>query len=120
MGANLYYRRYIEKLIAVNPTKITISRIVVTDDGYGGETQETVTVGPLTVGLYNKRVLRERVEDGGAVAGSYMSRSTKLLALSDADIQEGDEFAHAGKVWRVAFVQDYLGVCLQAELEVVK
>lgn len=119
MGAKAYYRRYIERLITANPTNITITRITKVDDGYGGEHEEAVIFPAQTVSIYNKRSVREVVQDAGQVAGSYVSRVTKLLATADADLLEGDEFRHEGKLWSVSFVQDYRGICKQAELEVV-
>lgn len=119
MGANRYYRRYIQKMITANPVEITIARTTITDDGYGGEHEETVILPAQTVTIYNRRSVREVMQDGGLVAGSYISRVTKLLAMADADIQEGDEFRYEGRLWRIAFVQDCLGICKQAELEVV-
>lgn len=119
MGAKAYYRRYVEKMIAANPTDITITRTTKIDDGYGGEKEETAILPAQTVSIYNKRSVREVVQDAGQVAGSYVSRVTKLLAMPDADLLEGDEFKYEGRLWRVSFVQDFLGVCKQAELGVV-
>lgn len=119
MGASRYYRRYVEKMIAANPTDITITRTTKIDDGYGGHNEETAILPAQTVTIYNKRSVRETVQDAGQVAGSYVSRVTKLLATADADLLEGDEFRYEGKLWRVSFVQDYLGACKQAELEVI-
>jgi hypothetical protein len=120
MGSNLYYRRYIEKMIAANPVQIVVTRTVKQDDGFGGVITEPVTLPTQTVTLYNRRTMRERVSDAGVHVGTTISRVTKLLAAGDADLQAGDEFEHGGRTWRVLEPIGYLGVCLQAELEVVE
>jgi hypothetical protein len=119
MGAKDYYRRYIEKMIQTNPVEITVTRTSIIDDGFGGTKKEKVTLPAQTVTFYNRKSMREVVGDAGQVANSYLARVTKVLATADADLQEGDQFEYGGKTWRVAYVADYLGVCRQAELEVV-
>ncbi len=111
-----YYKKYIEKLINTNPTTITITRKVETDDGFGGTTigKKTVTE---TVTFYNRRARREVVSDYGK---SYVGvQVTKILAKHDADIQEGDTFTQEGKKYKVLFVKDYMDICKQIELDVI-
>lgn len=116
MRANLYYKKYIEKLINSNPANITIKRKIEIDDGYGGsiikekEITETVT-------FYERKARREVVSDYGT---TYIGvQVTKILAKHDADIQEGDTFTQEGKKYKVLFVKDYMEICKQIELEVI-
>jgi len=120
MGSSLYYRRYVEKMIAVNPAEIVIKRTVMNDDGFGGTTTEDVTLPAQVVSLYNRRAVRETVNDAGQTIGYHAQRATKLLAAWDADLVDGDQFTHGGRTWRVLDPIDYLGACRQAELEVVR
>lgn len=116
MRANLYYRKYIKKLIDSNPANITITRKVKTDDGYGGVITEDVEI-PATVTFYNKKARREVVTDHGS---TYVGVSvTKILAEADADIQEKDTFPHEGKNYKVLFVNPFFDICKQIELEVI-
>jgi len=117
MGANLYCRKYIEKLINSNPANITIKRKIETDDGYGGTIVEEITVNE-TVTFYDRKARREVVNDYGT---TYTGVSvTKILALFDADIQKRDTFKYEGETYKVLFVKPYLEVCKQIELEVIK
>lgn len=120
MGSNLYYRRYVEKMISANPVQIIIKRTVTENDGYGGTIEQEITLTAQTVTLYNRRAMRERADDSGVHVGTTIARVTKLLAAGGVDLQAGDEFKHGGRTWRVLEPIGYLGVCLQAELEVVK
>lgn len=117
---NKYYKKYIEKLINTNPVNITIKRTEITDDGFGGKEETTVTLEPQTVTFYDKKAQREVVSDSGVTTAYYASNTVKLLAEGDVDIIEGDMFSHEGRVYRVGFVRSYMDVCKQAELEVVK
>lgn len=118
-GANAYYRRYIEKVINLDPVTITIKRTVEVETEYGGVKKETVILEPQIVSIYNRRSLQNVVNDAGQVTGSTLARATRLLATADTDISEGDEFEYAGKIWRVVFLQSFMGICHQAELEVI-
>lgn len=111
-----YYREFIRKLINQDPAEITITRKTVTDDGFGGKIEEEVTLEPQTVRIYNKKSQREIISD---VSITVTSNMLKLLAMHDADIQKGDTFPHDGKTVRVTFINDYFGICKQAELEVI-
>jgi len=117
MGANLYYRKYIEKLINSNPANITIKRKIETDDGYGGTIVEETTVNE-TVTFYDRKARREVVNDYGT---TYTGVSvTKILALHSADIQKHDTFKHDRYTYKVLFVKPYLDICKQIELEVIQ
>ena len=116
MQGNLYYKKYIEKLINTNPTTITITRVTKTDDGYGGHT-ETKATHAVTVTFYDKKAKREIITDYGT---TYTGVSvTKILALGDSNILEGDTFSNNGNEYRVAFVNNYFDICKQIELDVI-
>lgn len=115
-----YYKKYIEKLINADPVNITIKRTEITDDGFGGKEETTVTLEPQTVTFYDRKAQREVVSDIGTVTAYYASNTTKLLVMGDADIKEGDVFEYGGKTFKVGFVKPYFDVCKQAELEVIK
>jgi len=111
-----YYKKYIEKAIEQDPTIITIKRKIITDDGFGGKKEETIELEPQTIRIYNKKAQREIVSDTGTIMGYTL----KFLAKGGTDIQEGDTFTWQGKTLKVAFVNDYFGICKQGELEVIK
>lgn len=116
MGANLYYKKYIEKLINSNPANITIKRKIEIDDGYGGTIVEEKEVNE-TVAFYERKARREVLTDYGV---TYVgAQVTKILAKHDADIQEGDTFEHEGKTYKVLYVKPYMDICKQIELEVI-
>lgn len=117
MVGNLYYKKYIEKLINANPASIAIKREIKTDDGYSGsivvekELTETVT-------FYDRKSRREVVTDYGA---TYVGINiTKILTLFSADIIEGDKLNYEGKTYKVLYVKPYFDICKQIELEVIK
>lgn len=116
---NKYYKKYIEKLINANPASITIKRTQITDDGFGGKEEKTVTLEPQIVTFYDKKAQREVISDAGVTTAFYASNTIKLLATGDTDIKEGDMFEYAGKLLKIAYVSDYEGVCNQVELEVI-
>lgn len=117
MVGNLYYKKYIEKLINSNPATITIKREIKTDDGYGGSIIEENDITEI-VTFYDRKARREVVTDYGA---TYVGVSvTKILAKADADIIEGDTFIHEGKAYKVLIIKPYLDICKQIELEVIK
>lgn len=117
MGVNLYYKKYIEKLIESNPVTITIKRKVKNDDGYGGSIIEEKEVTE-TVTFYDRKARREVVTDYGT---SYVGVSvTKLLVKGDSQIIEGDTFKTNNKEYKVLFVNPYKDICKQIELEVIK
>ncbi len=114
-----YYKKYIEKLINADPVNITIRRTTTIDDGFGGKEETTVTLEPQTVTFYDRKAQREVVSDAGVTTAYYASNVIKLLATGDADIKEGDIFEHEGRTYKVGFIKAYMGVCKQAELEVI-
>ena len=117
MGVNLYYKKYIEKLINANPATITIKREIKTDDGYGGSIIEVKEITE-TVTFYDRKARREVVTDYGT---TYVGVSvTKILAKADSQIIEGDTLTHEGKTYKVLYVKPYLDICKQIELEVIK
>ena len=117
MKGNLYYKKYIEKLINANPATITIKREIKTDDGYGGSIVEEKKIAE-TVTFYDRKARREVVNDYGT---TYVGINiTKILSKSDADIIEGDTFIHEGKTYKVLYVKPYFDICKQIELEVIK
>lgn len=120
MKANRYYRKYIEKAIHANPTEITIRRIQRIPDGFDGWIEEEVTLPAQTVTIYTKKAHRERMNDSGTTVGYMVSSLEKMLCAFDADIMQGDKFTANGREYKVTFVNDYLGICKQAELEVIQ
>jgi ABC-type Fe2+-enterobactin transport system substrate-binding protein len=120
MGANLYYKKYIEKLITANPEAIIITRTTTTDDGYGGKTENKSTLPPQTVTFYKRKSHREFVSDTGQTVGYLTSSIEKILTKFDADIQKGDIFPNQGRIYKVTFVNTFLDICKQVELEVIK
>ncbi|MFY9394257.1 MAG: hypothetical protein WAP36_06155 [Halanaerobiales bacterium] len=118
MGANSYYKKYIEKLIKTCPTSIVIKRTVVEDDGFGGKVETPVELPPQEVAFYRKQAQRIILQDKGETV-AHGAGAMKMLARGDADVLEGDTFEHEGKTLRVALLADYGGVCKQAELEAI-
>lgn len=117
MAGNLYYKKYIEKLINSNPATITIKRKIETDDGYGGSTIEEKEITE-KVTFYDRKARREVVTDYGT---TYVGVSvTKILTKSNADIVKDDKFTVNGTEYRVLFVDPYFNICKQIELEVIK
>lgn len=120
MGSNKYYRRYIEKMVESNPVDIIITRLTKEDDGFGGVDEQEITLPPQTVTFYNRKARREYVSEAGTTIGFMSSSVEKILATADTDILEKDEFTHTGREYRVSFVNDYMGICKQAEVAVIK
>lgn len=117
MVGNLYYKKYIEKLINSNPATITIKRKIKTDDGYGGSIIEEKEMTE-TVTFYDRKARREVVTDYGT---TYVGVSvTKILAKGDADIMKDDRFTVDGVEYKVLFVKPYFDICKQIEMEVIK
>jgi hypothetical protein len=114
-----YYRKYIQKLINSNPTSIIITRKTIINDGFGGKIVTDVELDPQTVRIYNKKAQREIISDKGTTTAYYASSTLKMLALSGANLEEGDMFEYAGKLLKIAYIGDYEGICKQVELEVI-
>lgn len=117
MRGNLYYKKYIEKLINSNPATISILRKVKTDDGYGGSIIKDIEVNEI-VSFYDRKSRREVVTDYGT---TYVGVSvTKILAKGNANIAKGDKFTVDNVEYKVLFVNPYFDICKQIELEVIK
>ncbi len=119
MKNNLYYKKYVEKVIQANPTPIIISRIQKISDGFDGWIEERVKLPPQTVSIYNRKFHRERLSDSGATIGYLSSTAEKLLCGSDTDIMQGDRFQNQGREYKVTWVHVYDDICKQVELEVI-
>ncbi len=111
-----YYRSHIAKLIAVNPAHVTITRSYEIPDGYSGMQKEDYET-TATVSFYERKARREVVTEYGK---SYVGvQVTKILTTHDTDIMEKDIIEHDDKKYRVIFVNNYLDICKQAELDVI-
>lgn len=118
MGANLYYKKYIEKLIGTRPATIIIKRKVTEDDGFGGKIETPVELPPQEVAFYRKQAQRIILQDKGETV-AHGAGAMKMLTRGNADVQEGDAFEYEGKTLRASLLVDYGGICKQAELEVI-
>lgn len=119
MKDNLYYKKYIEKLIDSDSTIINITRIEKIPDGYNGYIEKPIEITE-NVTFYQKRSNRQTVNDFGVVIGYMATSIEKILATGDADIKEGDTFKTNNREYRVLFVNSYFDICKQIELEVIK
>lgn len=117
MRGKEYYKKHIEKLINSDPTDITITRLIKTDDGYGGTIEDEITITE-TVTFYDRKARREVVTDYGTTYTGV--NVTKMLATGDANILEGDTFKAKNREYKVLFVNDYFGICKQIELDVIR
>ncbi len=117
-GIKSYYRKQIERLIEQDRQDIIAARKTTTEDGYGGHTTEEIKVH-YSGRIYNRHSVREVLDIHGASIGWSTVAHAKILTLSEADIKEDDTFEFDGRRMRVRFVEDYLSMCKQAELEVV-
>lgn len=119
MQGNLYYKKYIEKLINFDPITVNITRIEKTDDGYGGYTETERTITEI-VTFYQKRSNRQIINDNGVSVGYMATSIEKILTKFDADILEGDTFVANNREYLVTFVNPFIDICKQVELEVIK
>ncbi|WP_313758559.1 hypothetical protein [Tissierella sp.] len=112
-----YYKKYIEKLIDSNPIEIKYKRREKIDDGFGGEITKDVDKKEV-VTFYDRKARREVVTDYGT---TYIGVTvTKILAKGNADIVKGDKFTANGVEYRVVFVEPFMDICKQIEVEVIK
>lgn len=118
MGAKLYYKKYIDRLIKTCPTSVIVKRKVTEDDGFGGKVETLVELPPQEAAFYRKQAQRIILQDKGETV-AHGAGAMKMLARGNADVQEGDIFEYEGKTLRVALLVDYGGVCKQAELEAI-
>lgn len=114
-------RRMTLQAIAMNPSEIVLSRMIRTDDGGGGYTEEPDNLPAQTFRIYlsSKTGTREReaVKEGGQVQINII----EMLCPWDADVKPNDEFEFDGRHFRVHKVmpvrlQDKI-VSYQCELE---
>ncbi len=112
---NKYYEAYIQKLINVNPVEITVNRKVPTPDGYGGNTVTEQAQAAQTVGVFNK------ITFGGVIAdkGVFLNSTLNILALGDANLEEGDVFEYGGKKVRVVDLTTFRDIHKQGKLEAI-
>lgn len=116
----LYYKKYIEKLINANPSRVTIIREEKVKNDYGGF--ETIRVEKeATVTFYETKTRREAYYDAGPVfTGSAIASVTKILASNNTDIKKGDTVVTAeGNNYKVLMVHPYFDICKQIDTEVV-
>lgn len=119
MNNDKHYIKEINKIINVDPIKLELTRVEEVGDGYGGNT--TVKTKANVIGrLYNKKSVRELADVKGEYIGLSALAAEKLLTLSDVDVKKGDTFKVDDRNYRVHFVNDYLGLCKQIELEVLE
>ncbi len=111
-----YYRNHIAKLIAVNPSDITITRIVEVDDGFGGTTNQEIKIQTVAI-FYDRKARREVVSEYGKTYKDIPV--TKLLLTHDTDILEQDTVSCGDREYRVVLVKNYLDICKQVELDVI-
>ena len=114
VGNNLYYKRYIEKMIETYGHNIMIKRKVKTDDGFGGFQVEDKTIEERVV-FYNKKLSVQTILDAGTKWSS--TTAIKILSMGDADLQEGDKIEINGKEYKINNLVPYLSICTQSELE---
>lgn len=119
MIGNLYYKKYIEKLIDFDPTTIKINRIEKVDDGFKGFTENEISVTEI-VTFYQKRSNRQFISDTGVSVGFMGTSIEKILTKFDADILAGDTFKANGKEYLVTFINPFIDICKQIEVEVIK
>jgi len=113
-----YYRSVIRKVIDEEKAVLSAKRVVKTDDEYGGN--ETEEIGIVIEGrFYGGRSYRTVSKVAGIVFNYHSTADAKLLTMPNEDVQTGDVFEHNGHEYRVRFINNYLDVCLQCDLEVV-
>lgn len=112
-----YYKKYIEKLINSDPVEIEYKRKEKADDGFGGEIITDIDKKEV-VTFYERKARREVVTDYGT---TYIGITvTKVLAKGNTDIIKGDKFTANGVEYRVLFVEPFMDICKQIEVEVIK
>lgn len=119
MNNRKYYIAEVAKIIDLDPTTIELTRTVTEDDGYGGETA-TTTSHSIKGRLYNKKTVRELLDISGQRTSFAAVAAEKLLCLPTEDIEEGDTFTVENRKYKVSMVKNYLDICQQIELTVIK
>lgn len=117
MAGTKYYISIIKQIINQDKTTFNVKRKVKVNDGYGGFTEEDKEV-QFSGRIYNRKSAREMADIHGISIN--FTTGEKILTLSEADIKKGDILKYQGRKLRVHFVNDYLGICKQSELEVIE
>lgn len=121
MANNRYYKAYIERLIAADGQEITLTREIPTDNDYAGTTKTPETIAAQQMRVYNIKGHADIYQESGVIKrGSGATTQNKLLAKADADVAPGDTFTLGPYKYRILFARNYLGICIQAELEVIE
>ena len=111
-----YYKKYIEKMIDSKPSQLILKRETRQSDGYGGYTSSTTEI-PIKGSVYETKSRRGMLTEAGIVYTGI--RISKLLVSYDTDIKVGDQFIYQDSVYKVIFVDEYMDICKQVEIEVV-
>lgn len=115
MADSKFYIEILKKNIEKHKNKFKAVRYLKESDGFGGSIineQEVEFEGV----IYNRKTSSIVFKIEGKVA----SGNEKLLALPDSDIKKGDVFYYQDRKLRIKFINNYLNICLQCELEVVE
>lgn len=115
-----YYQKYISKIITAKPVVIILKRQIKTDDGYGGVTSTDTFLSTQQFHFYDKKYVGEIISDAGKAYSSIIGMRSKMLCLSDADIEGDDTLVYQGNTYKVINVKTYMDVCKQIELEVIQ
>lgn len=119
MNNDKHYIKEIKRIIDLDVIEIILERTSYIDDDYGGKIKEISKVN-VNGRLYNKKSIRELTGVKGEYLGITSTAAEKLLTLIDADVIEGDVFTVENRTYRVSFVNKYLNLCKQIELEVLE
>jgi len=100
MGNIVNIRRQLTlRAIAENPSEIILTRMVKTDDGAGGHTEEPVELPAQTFRIFlsGKSGSRDIAQEGGQMQINVM----EMLCPWDADVKRGDTFVFDERNFRV-------------------
>lgn len=117
MKHNKYYKKYIDKLINLNPANIKIKRKIKIKDGYGGYVTEEIEIDEV-VTFYETKSKIQFINDFGITYSN--NQAIKILAKSESDIKREDIFVYKDTTYKVIYVKDYFDICKQIEIEVIK
>lgn len=95
-------RRSYKTLIDRNPTTITIERMPMVDDGFGGEIEDPF--GTPEVAAIKCRLSHERAivpDNNSAPSGLSTNLQRYITVAHDVDIFEGDVFTALEKDWKI-------------------
>lgn len=114
-------RARVEQQIMRNPAGIVIRRSAEVSDGAGGSHRVTLELPAQTVRVFMAAYAGAREALG--VGGHIETQRWGLLARWNADIRDGDEFAHGGRQFRVRAISPAStggeATAIHAELEEV-